>query len=111
MNEENDSYYVEIGEALDVRKDLLLSSKQIVHTLKSFKDYQKTREEKKKTIKELLKSMQEVKKLTITLQSKLPKTHPKLLKKNNKEKISENNTEEKFLEKLSNIEKRLQELE
>ncbi len=108
-------FYVEISEATDLRKELLLSSKQLIHSLKKQKEYQSLRVKKKELTKELSNVMNEIKELASSLQERLPKTKTALKSKEKKQKAQSSeefeDKEDHFMKKLSKIEERLQALD
>lgn len=104
-----EEFYVEIGDANELRKDLLLSSKQLIHSLKKQKEYQLLKSQKKELIKELAKTMNKISELASSLQGHLPKTKVTLKTKEKKE-LSVEDKEDHFMKKLSKIEERLQAL-
>ena len=110
---EDEDFYVELHDAQDLRRELLLSSRQVIHSLKKYREYHEVRTKKKELTKELLKSMSEIKNLTISLQSKLPKSKVKIPIQTKKKKtnIPEHHKESAFLDKLSKIEEKLRSLE
>ncbi|MBI5065834.1 hypothetical protein HZA97_06360 [Candidatus Woesearchaeota archaeon] len=108
----NEEFYVEISDANELRKELLLSSKQLIHSLKKQKEYQLLKSQKKELTKELVSTMNKIKELASSLQSHLPKTKITLKTKEKKEKtLSVEDKEDHFMKKLSKIEERLQALQ
>lgn len=69
-----ESYFVGIYDPIDVRRNILESSKEIVKSLQSFEKIESIREEKLKTIKDMKKIMAELELLISKLADKLPKT-------------------------------------
>lgn len=79
-----DSFFVGISNPQEVRKDLLLSSKQLVQALVAYEKYKDIREEKLGLLMELKKSMDSMIFLNKKLRSHLPrvKTTPVRVKIN-----------------------------
>ena len=69
----NDVFYVGIKDALTVRKDLLICSKDIIKNLQKYERFKQTREEKIKLIMELSHIMRDLEKLNLRLKADLPK--------------------------------------
>ncbi len=112
MNEENSDFFVELHDAPDLRKDLLLSSRQVIHTLKKYREYNELRIKKRQAVSELAKTMSKIKELASSLQSSLPKSKINLPQKKKKTgEVPEHHKESVFLEKLNKIEARLKSLE
>ncbi|MBI4919424.1 hypothetical protein HY837_05810 [archaeon] len=112
MNEENSDFFVELHDSSDLRKDLLLSSKQTIHTLKKYREFAELKIKKKQAVSQLSKTMIKIKELASSLQSSLPKSKVELtVSKKKIKEVPEHHTESVFLEKLNRIEERLKSLD
>lgn len=132
-------FYVGIRDPIEIRRSLLESSKDVVHSLQRFERFKEVRKDKQDSLQELAKVMFQVKKLAAQLKKALPETDlrvelgkeqqklkmkkeaaktpakqemPKIKKEELKERISpkEMNELEKLEAELSAIEGKLSEL-
>jgi chromosome segregation ATPase len=72
---EQKDYFVGIYDPVDVRRNLLESSRNIVKSLESFDNLQRIRHDKLKSIKELKSMMNEIDMILAKLKEKLPNAH------------------------------------
>ena len=74
MNAEKktDSYYVQVRTPDELRREVLETSKDVVHTLQEYQNVLEVRDKKKKLLEKLKKSMEEI----IILQEKLTTVLP-----------------------------------
>jgi hypothetical protein len=70
---EDDSFYVKITEPVEFRRNILMSSKQLLGVLKQSERISEIRDEKIKNISELRKIIEEIVLLNRKLQAALPK--------------------------------------
>lgn len=70
-----EEYFVGIYDPLDVRRNVLESSKEIIKSLQAFDNIEKIREEKLKMYKEMRRIMAELDLIVSKLKSRLPKSY------------------------------------
>lgn len=75
---EKDVFYVGVHNPEEVRKDVLVSIKGVITSLKRYEQFRMLREEKTHTILELRKMLGEIATLNRKLKSAMPKTGMKL---------------------------------
>jgi hypothetical protein len=68
-----EDYFVGIYDPIDVRRNVLESSKEIVKSIQVFERVESIREEKLKTVREMKKIMAELELLVVKLSERLPK--------------------------------------
>lgn len=115
-----DDLFVGIPEPLDVRRNLLESSKEVIKCLQTYEKLSAIREQKLKYIKEMKRVSAELDMLITKLKQKIPQHGiRKLEKKEHKEQVINELVEpkktlkrdlKKLEEQLQEIEKQLQEL-
>lgn len=69
----NDQFFVGVSNPKEIRKDLLMSSKQVVEALVALEQYKAVREEKQALLAELKKNMDSLVFLNKKLRSHLPR--------------------------------------
>jgi len=72
QKEEGEVYYIGIKEPVEVRRELLLSSRGIIKTLKRYETFKQIREERLNNVYELKRVMEELALLNRKLKRKLP---------------------------------------
>jgi hypothetical protein len=115
--EKEDDYFVGIYEPLDVRRNLLESSKEIIKSLQANENLQRTREMKLRLYREMKRIMEELDLLISKLSKRLPKSGLRKALENDSKKISHrviqvnnpkfNSELEKLEQQLRNVEKDL----
>ncbi len=70
----NEPFFVGILEPVEVRKELLTSSRQLVNSLRKYEDYKHSRDEKLRYIIDLKRVFDELLVLNRKLRSRLPRT-------------------------------------
>jgi hypothetical protein len=83
--QEDESYFVSIKDPLDLRRQLLESSKKSIHCLQNYQRILLIREKKQKEISELRSTLKELAYLNKKFNDKLPKYKQELLKEEKKE--------------------------
>lgn len=73
---EEEPLYVGITEPVDIRKDLLNSSRTILSSLKRYEDIVSIKKEKEKIIREIKKNLKEIAVLDKKLKQHMPKPFP-----------------------------------
>jgi len=100
-----EDFFIGIEDPVDVRRNVLESSKEIVGSLESFSKLEKIRNEKIYMFKEMKKIMGELDLLIRNLEEKFPKTHLRNVE------INENMPAKKMFKEIGNIEKQLKNIE
>lgn len=77
----SESFFVRIGEPEELRREILESSKMMIHVLQSQKKLETIREEKSKKITEFRKLVKEINLVVAKLKKRLPKTKLRALSK------------------------------
>ncbi|MBW3003060.1 hypothetical protein KY328_00785 [Candidatus Woesearchaeota archaeon] len=67
-------FFIGIRDPIEIRRSLLESSKDIVHSLQRFERFKEVRKEKLEALQEVRKTMSHVKKLMADLKKALPET-------------------------------------
>ncbi|MBD3203322.1 hypothetical protein GF327_03450 [Candidatus Woesearchaeota archaeon] len=75
MKEQNQDFFVGVDNPMDIRRNLLESSRELIQTLQSYEKIKKIRELKIKRIKQLRTVGKELDMLFSKLKDTLPKTH------------------------------------
>lgn len=76
-----ESFYVGIHEPTDLRREILESSKLMIHTLQSQKKVESIREEKEKTVNEFKRVVREINLIVSKVKKRLPRTKLRALSK------------------------------
>lgn len=76
-----ESFYVGIHEPTDLRREILESSKLMIHTLQSQKKVESIREEKEKTVNEFKRVIREINLIVSKVKKRLPRTKLRALSK------------------------------
>jgi hypothetical protein len=126
--QEDESYFVAIKSPLEVRKQLLESSKNSIHCLQNYQRILLIRQKKQKEIADMKESVKELIYLNKKLNEKLPKYKVELMQEPKEEKLEVKNLKakksvkqaktparektelEKLEDSLSSIENKLQNL-
>jgi hypothetical protein len=107
---EDEKFFVGIYDPLDVRRNLLESSKEVVKAMQAFETIEKTREEKLKLFREMNFIMKELDVLVTKLKARLPKSHlRKALDEPVKRKVPR--VSSKFSSELEKLEEQLKMIE
>lgn len=111
-----DVYYVQIKEPNTIRKDVLVSTKDVLKSLKRYERVLDIREEKQKTVQELKRAFDEILVLNKKLRSTLPKTpiparEKEVLEPEHKHVVRAKSKLELLEHELADIERRLSSLE
>ncbi|MEM4396998.1 MAG: hypothetical protein QW757_00050 [Candidatus Woesearchaeota archaeon] len=108
-----DELFVGIPEPIDVRRNLLESSKDLIKCLQTYDKLEAIREQKLKYFKEMKRVSSELDMLVNRLKQKLPQTIRKLEKKENKKIVEENliKPNKKLKSDLQKLEEQLQLIE
>ena len=72
---EDKAFYIGIYDPIDVRRNILETSKEIVKSMQSYESLVKIREEKLLVYKKMKKTMKELNLLIGKLKERLPQTH------------------------------------
>ncbi|MBS3128170.1 hypothetical protein J4410_03420 [Candidatus Woesearchaeota archaeon] len=125
VDPEGEMYYIGIKEPMEVRRELLMSSRGIIQTLKRYETFKTLREEKLNSVYELKRVMEEIAVLNRKLKRRLPASKIRMMellqdkKAEQKEtpqirvqeRVKEEKTRLELLEsELDKIENRLNEL-
>jgi len=114
MEPKEEDYFVGIYDPLDVRRNLLESSKEIIKSLQAFDKVESVREEKLKLFKEMRRVMAELDLLVSKLKTKLPKSYlRKAVEKNNVSSLRKIQypANKKFSSELERLEQELRNVE
>lgn len=115
-----DDFFVGIYDPIDVRRNLLENSKEIIKSLQSFDTLVKIRHQKTKLYKEMKDVMNELGLLITKLKSKLPKAHlRKAIEKNQPRRAMaarigtelKSSSKEGFVSELKKLEQEMKNIE
>jgi hypothetical protein len=115
-NSEDELFYVGINEPSEIRKNLLLSSKTILNTLKKYEQIKNLRKQKAEYIIQLSSNMREITTLMNKLKSNLPNAKIRHLDiKPTKQEPEQKKSEEpkkmvKFASEIEKLERELKKL-
>ncbi len=108
-----DDYFVGIYDPLDVRRNILESSKHIIKSLECHDTLDKLRNEKVKTLREMRKIMSELELLSSKLKQGMPKTTIRKSEPRDKEEETDEHDHgnTKFSQELKRLEAQLKGIE
>jgi hypothetical protein len=108
-----EDYFIGVYEPLDVRRNILESSKQIIKSLECHEKIEKIRNEKIKRLKEMDSIMSELGMLSSKLKQRMPKANFRKANLEKKEEGEEDHghTGTKFSKDLKKLEEQLKDIE
>jgi hypothetical protein len=108
-----EDYFIGVYEPLDVRRNLLESSKQVVKSLECHEKIERIRHEKIKNLKEMDSIMSELGILSSKLRQRMPKANFRKTNLEKKEDTQDGHiqTGTKFSKELKNLEVQLKDIE
>ncbi|MBU0757053.1 MAG: hypothetical protein KKF44_03230 [Nanoarchaeota archaeon] len=104
MAEQKDGFFVGINNAVDLRRNILESSREIVQNMQSFENVRNIREIKIKRIQQLKTVIRELDLLFAKLRAELPQTHLRAISEENIE-VGRKKPKPKTLKEMTAIEK------
>ena len=105
-------YYVGIKDPVEVRRELLMSSRGLIHSLKRYESFKEIRKEKLNYVYELRRVSEEIAVLNQKLRRKLPASKIRALEIFQDKKVEEKETPQVRVKEVMRKEKtRLEELE
>jgi regulator of replication initiation timing len=104
-------YFVGIYDPLDVRRNILESSKEIIKSLQIFEKLKNIRQQKLGLFKQMRTVMQEFDTLISKLQRKLPKTHLRKTLDSSKPFSKKTHTNTQFSSVLAKLDEQLRKVE
>ncbi|MBN2422689.1 hypothetical protein JXB41_05650 [Candidatus Woesearchaeota archaeon] len=112
MAQDNDGFFVGVTNPLDVRRNVLESSREMIQTLQSYEKIKKIRESKVRRIQQLRTVIRELDLLFSKLKSSLPKTHlrAKVAESVSSSKVKSSDSTKQMTE-LERLEEQLKEVE
>lgn len=113
MAKEQQTIFVSVKNPVEIQRELLVSSKRIIETVKEMKNYHKVQEQKAQKFEELSKTLRKISTLSKKLKGTLP-TLPGVKIEVEHEHVKEQKEHKKNLdfleEEINRIEKKLREL-
>jgi hypothetical protein len=109
-----DDYFIGIYDPLDVRRNILESSRHIIKSLECHDTIEKIRHEKVKSLKEMRKVMSELELLSTKLKQRMPKTNIRKIdpeRREDGENFEHIHTKTKFSQELKKLEEQLRGIE
>jgi len=114
-----DDFFVGVYDPIDVRRNLLENSKELIKSLNAFDSLIKIRHQKVKVYRETKEVMTELDLLISKLKTKLPKAHlRKAIEKKRPKPMSrtvstnlKSDSKEKFISELKNLEREMKNIE
>lgn len=120
MVSEKDGFFVGVYDPIDVRRNLLENSKELIKSLQSFDTLLKIRHQKVRAYRETREVMNELDLLIAKLKSGLPKAHlRKAIEKKRPKRImstriptdSKSDSRERFISELKKLEREMKNIE
>ena len=108
---QEDLYYVEINEPVGIRKDVLISTKDILDALRRYEKYTAVKKQKQQAVAQLKKTVDELLVLNKRLRSKLPKAPKSSIPAREKEEPAPHRHEARPQSKLELLERELADIE
>jgi hypothetical protein len=109
--QEDNDFYVGVSNPLDVRRNLLECSREMIQTLQSYEKIKKIRDMKIKRIHQLKTVIRELDLLFSKLKSTLPKTHLRAKVKEIRSSLKYKPSDIKDMNELEKLESQLKDVE